>query len=295
MLPFTDDERLDRRTFLGAIAGLAGLGLLGCGGRTAGAAAPWVSRPGVQLFTVRALMQQDVEKTLAAVAATGFREVETAGLSGLTPEEFRGALDRSGLVSPAAHLPIEALRHDLDASVAAAVILGQEWIVVPTLAEPERTAEGYRRVADELNRFGALASERGVRVGYHNHDFEFKAVEGGVRGYDILLAETDPGLVDIELDLFWAVKAGQDPVALFERDPGRFSLCHVKDMADRAGAETQAPVGQGEIDFARIFGHADRAGLRHYFVEQDDPTDPLMSIRASYTHLQRLVATARQW
>lgn len=291
MLPFTDNEHLDRRTFLGTLAGgLTGLGLLGCGGFTAGAAAPWVNRPGVQLYTVRTLMQRDVRETLAAVAAAGYREVETAGLFGLAPGEFRAALERSGLVSPAAHMPIDSLRQDLDGSVAAARALGQEWIIVPWLDEAERTAEGYRRVADELNRFGAAAGERGVRVGYHNHDFEFEEIERGVRGYDILLAETDPGLVDIELDLFWAVKAGQDPVALFERDPGRFSLCHVKDMADRGGAEAQVPVGQGEIDFARIFAHADRAGLRHYFVEQDNPADPLMSIRASYAHLQRLRA-----
>lgn len=280
---------------MGALAGgLAGLGPLGCGGRMAGAAAPWVSRSGLQLYTVRTLMQRDVSETLAAVAAAGYREVETAGLFRLTPEEFRAALHRSGLVSPAGHVPIDALRQNLDESVTAALILGQEWIVVPWLDEAERTAEGYRRVANELNRFGAAAGKREVRIGYHNHDFEFEEIESGVRGYDILLAETDPELVDIELDLFWAVKAGQDPVALFERHPGRFSLCHVKDMADRGGVEAQAPVGQGEIDFGRIFGYAGRAGLRHYFVEQDDPADPMMSIRASYAYLQRLRGAERR-
>lgn len=291
MLSFTDPEGLDRRTFLGALAGgLAGLGLLGCNEPPAEAAAPWARRPGVQLYTVRTLMQRDVAETLGAVAAAGYREVETAGLFGMAPEEFRAALDRAGLVSPAGHTPIEALRQSLDASLASARTLGQEWVVVPWLDEAERTPEGYRRVAAELNRFGAAAVDRGLRVGYHNHDFEFEELEGGVRGYDLLLADTDPELVDIELDLFWAVNAGQDPVALFERHPGRFPLCHVKDMADRGGAGTQAPVGQGDIDFARIFAHADQAGLRHYFVEQDDPADPLASIRASHAYLQRLRA-----
>lgn len=295
MLPFTDHQPLDRRTFLGTLAGgLAGLGLLGCSEPPAEAAAPWASRPGVQLYTVRTLMEQDVPGTLGAVAAAGYREVETAGLFGMTPEAFRTALDRTGLVSPAAHTPMEALRQSLEASLASARTLGQEWVVVPWLDESERTPEGYRRVAAELNRFGAAAEEQGLRVGYHNHDFEFETLEGGARGYDILVGETDPDLVDIELDLFWAVKAGQDPVALFERDAGRFRLCHVKDMADRGGTEAQAPVGQGEIDFARIFAHADQAGLRHYFVEQDNPTDPLMSIRASLEYLQRLTASERR-
>ena len=291
MLPFTDHQPLDRRTFLGTLAGgIAGLSLLGCNEPPAGAAAPWARRPGVQLYTVRTLMAQDVAGTLEAVAAAGYREVETAGLLGMTPEAFRAALDRAGLVSPAGHTPIEALRQSLQASLASARALGQEWVVVPWLDERERTPEGYRGVAAELNRFGAAAVEEGLRIGYHNHDFEFEALSGGRRGYDILLDETDPDLVDIELDLYWAVKAGQDPVALFQRDAGRFPLCHVKDMADRGGSEAQAPVGRGEIDFARIFAHADQAGLRHYFVEEDNPADPLESIRASYAHLQRLTA-----
>ena len=304
MPPFTDHRPLDRRTFLGTLAGgLAGLGLLGCGvdggaegGDQGGAgdgasAGPWARRTGVQLYTVRTLMERDVPETLAAVAGIGYREVETAGLFGLTPAEFRDALDASGLVSPAGHMPIEALRQDLDAAVATARTLGQDWIIVPWLGEGERTAEGYRRVAGELNRFGAAAAEQGMRIGYHNHDFEFQPLPDGGRGYDILLAETDPEMVDIELDLYWAVKAGEDPVALFERDPGRFPLCHVKDLRDRQGAGTQTPVGEGEIDFARIFARADGAGLRHYFVEEDEPADPLASIRSSHGYLQRLTAT----
>ena len=294
MLPFTDHQPLDRRTFLGTLAGgLAGLSLLGCNEPPAEAAAPWARRPGVQLYTVRTLMEQDVPGTLGAVAEAGYREVETAGLFGMTPEAFRAALDQAGLVSPAAHTPIQALRQSLQASLASARTLGQEWVVVPWLDESERTPEGYRRVAAELNRFGAAAEEQGMRIGYHNHDFEFETLEGGSRGYDILLGETDPDLVDIELDLFWAVAAGEDPVALFQRDPGRFPLCHVKDGTGQ-GAESQTPVGQGEIDFGRIFAHAEQAGLRHYFVEQDDPADPLMTIRASREYLQQLTASERR-
>lgn len=282
-----DTHDLDRRTFVGTLAGgLAGLGLLACGGRAVGSAAPR-RRAGLQLYTVRSLMERDVAETLEAVAAIGYSEVETAGLFDLSPAAFRALLDRHGLRTPAAHVAIDALREDAEAVFDAAATLGQQWVVVPWLAEEERTAEGFRRVAGELNRFGGLARDRGRRLAYHNHDFEFAAL-GDDRGFDILVAETDPELVDIELDLYWASFAGQDPVALIEGHPGRFALWHVKDMVERGGERTMTSVGQGVIDFGRIYRHADRAGLRHAFVEDDNPADPLASIRASHDYLRRL-------
>jgi sugar phosphate isomerase/epimerase len=292
MLPSTAPHPLDRRTFLGALAwGVAGVGLVGCEGRSAHGARVSGRPLGVQLYTVRALMERGVPETLAAVAGIGYREVETAGLFGHAPEEFRSLLDRHSLVSPAGHVPITSLREDLDAALAVAQTLGQQWVVVPWLDQAERTEAGYRQVAAELNRYGGAASDRGLRIGYHNHEFEFDDLGGGLTGYDILLDETDPSLVDVELDLYWAVKAGRDPVALFDAHPGRFALCHVKDMRDRGGAETQADVGAGDLPFGDIFAHSERAGLRHYFVEHDDPADPLGSIRSSYTHLRQLAIT----
>jgi sugar phosphate isomerase/epimerase len=289
MLPLTASHPLDRRTFLGALAwGVAGVGLLGCEGRAAHGTRPSGRPLGVQLYTVRTLMERDVAGTLRAVAGIGYAEVETAGLHGLGPEAFRGLLDGSELVSPAGHVPIEALREDLQGALTVAEVLGQHWLVVPWLDQAERTEAGYRQVAAELNRYGAAARDRGLRIGYHNHEFEFDDLGGGLTGYDILLDETDPALVDVELDLYWAVKAGRDPVALFDAHPGRFPLCHVKDMRDPGGAGAQADVGAGEIRFGDIFAHADRAGLRHYFVEHDDPPDPLGSIGASYAHLRQL-------
>jgi sugar phosphate isomerase/epimerase len=282
---------LDRRTFLGTlVGGVAGLGLLACGraaGPAAGSAGALPRRLGLQLYTVRSLMERDVAGTLEAVAAAGYSEVETAGLFDLSPTAFRALLDRHGLLSPAAHIAIDALREDADAAFDAAATLGQQWVVVPWLTEDERTVEGFRRVAGELNGFGGLARDRGLRIAYHNHDFEFAEL-GGARGFDILMAETDPDLVDLELDLYWASYAGQDPVALFERYPGRFPLWHVKDMTERDGERTMTSVGRGVIDFARIYRHADGAGLRHAFVEQDNPADPLASIRASSEYLRRL-------
>lgn len=264
------------------------MGLAACREQTAGSGSRLLDPLGVQLYTVRDRMAQDVAATLRAVRDVGYREVETAGLFDLSAARFRAALDDAGLVSPAGHMPIDAVRQQPAEVLAVARALGQQWVVVPWLDEAERTADGYHRLADDLNRFAAAAREEGVRVAYHNHEFEFAALDDGRTGYDLLLDATDPSLVDLELDLFWAVKGGQDPVALFSEHPGRFALCHVKDMADIAGAQQMVAVGEGDIDFARIFAHAGQAGLRHFFVEHDEPRDPIANIRSSFEHLRQL-------
>lgn len=280
---------MDRRGFLGALtaAGVAGYGLAACSTSASTVTeAGGLERIGVQLYTVRSRMQDDVAQTLAAVAEIGYQEVETAGIYGLTPEQFRAELDRVGLVSPAGHYGLDALRRDLNETLATVETLGQQWVIVPSLGGSDRTAEGYRRIGDEFNRYAAAALERGLRFAYHNHDFEFEPLGGGEIGYDLLLAGTDPALVDMELDLFWAIKGGHDPIDLFERHPGRFPLCHVKDMADVQGEQRMVDVGEGEVDFAAIFAHANVAGLEHYIVEHDNPGDPLASIQSSYEYLR---------
>jgi sugar phosphate isomerase/epimerase len=282
---------MDRRTFLErlAAAGIGGMTLAGCArAATVGGGGERLDRIGVQLYTIRDRMQQDVPGTLQAVAGMGYREVETAGFFDRTPQQFREILDRNGLVSPAGHYPIAALRTDLNNTIAGARALGQRWIVVPWLEPAARTAEGYATLARDLNRAGVAARDHGIRAAYHNHEFEFEPLPGGRTGWDILLAETDPAVVDMELDLFWAVRAGADPVALFDRHPGRYRLCHVKDMADIGGAHRMVDVGQGEIPFARIFAASERAGLQHFFVEHDNPADSMTTIRNSIQHLQQL-------
>jgi sugar phosphate isomerase/epimerase len=281
---------MDRRNFISTIAttALAGVGLNACRQGTSAAGGGRLDRLGVQLYTVRDRMGRDVAATLREVAEVGYREVETAGLFDLSPEQFRSALDAAGLVSPAGHFPIDAVRQQPAAMLAVARTLGQQWLVVPWLDAAERTADGYQRLADDLNRFGAAARDEGIRVAYHNHEFEFEPLGDGRTGYDMLLTGTDPALVDMELDLFWAVKGGHDPVALFSAHPGRFPLCHVKDMTDIAGSQQMVAVGEGEIDFAGIFARTEQAGLRHFFVEHDEPRDPIASIRTSFEHLRQL-------
>lgn len=247
-----------------------------------------IERIGVQLYTVRSLMQNDFAGTIEQVAAIGFDEVEFAGYYEQSPEAVRALLDRLGLTAPAAHTPYDVLRDNLDQAIAAARTIGHRWLVLPYLQEDQRQGlDAYRQHAALLNQAGARLRDEGLRVAYHNHDFEFDTFDGQT-AFDLLLDETDPELVDFELDLYWIVRAGRDPLAYFESHPGRFKLFHVKDMADRAGAQTMAPVGAGELDFATILDRARAQGGEHFFVEHDNPDDPLASIRASYQHLSTL-------
>ncbi|HEX6537411.1 MAG TPA: sugar phosphate isomerase/epimerase [Gemmatimonadaceae bacterium] len=235
-------------------------------------------------------MDRDVEGTLAELARIGYAEVELAGLHGKTPREMRTILDRAGLRATSSHIAMRDIRERWPAALVDAHTLGQRWIVCPWIDESDRTPDGYRRVAEELDRAAEAARGAGLGFAYHNHDYEFAPIAGGVVPYDLLLAECDPALVRMELDLYWIAKAGRDPLAYFEAHPGRFPLVHVKDMA-RDGA--MVDVGQGTIDFAAIFARHARAGIEHYFVEHDDPPSPLADARASYQYLRHLTFRAR--
>lgn len=259
-------------------------------GPAAAVAASGAGRPlGLQLYTMRNLMERDVEGTLRIVADAGYKEVEFAGYFGRDPKALRATLDGLGLAAPSAHIPIDVIRASLDQTLDAAATLGHQYIICPFLMPNDRTADSFRRVAADLNRAGEAARARGMRVGYHNHDFEFAALPGGERGMDLLLAGTDPALVAFEMDLYWVTYAGQDPLALFARAPGRFELWHVKDLGTVNGARTMVPVGTGTIDFARIYAQRAQAGVRHLIVEQDNAQDPPANIRTSYAGLRRIV------
>lgn len=234
---------------------------------------------GIQAYTVRSLMQRDVAGTLAALAAIGYAEVELAGLYDKTAKEMRMMLDDAHLVAPSAHVPV--LTSDWNKIIDDAATIGQRYIVCPDTAEHDRTIDGYKRNAAKYNQFGELAQKSNIQFAYHNHDFEFAAIDGIVP-YDLLLHECDTRLVKMEIDLFWMIKGKHDPVKYFARDPGRFPMVHVKDMTKSGD---MVDVGRGAIDFAAIF----RGGeIQHFFVEHDDPTAPLDDARISYDYLRRL-------
>jgi sugar phosphate isomerase/epimerase len=239
---------------------------------------------GVQLYTVRDAMARDVAGTLARVAEIGYREVEFAGYFDHSPTEIRAALDASGLAAPSAHLSLDDLLDRWDTTLDAARTVGHRYLTVPSLPESMHSADGFKAAADVFNRLGEKANTAGLRFAYHNHAVEFADV-GGQRGYDILLDGTDPALVDFEMDVYWTVDGGADPLAYFAKYPGRFAMVHLKGRA-ADGAMTE--VGSGAIDWAALLRHHGEAGIRHYFVEHDQPSDSFASIRTSYEYLRAL-------
>ena len=246
-----------------------------------------ISVAGLGLYTVRSEMEKSVEATLERVAKIGYKEVEFAGYFGKRPTELAAILKSNGLTSPSAHVPLAEIRGKWNETMETATTIGHKYLVCPWVDEADRgAADDWRQIAADLNKAAEVASSSGFQMAYHNHDFEFAPI-AGTNAYSILLAELDPKLVQIELDLYWATKAGQDPVALFKAHPGRFPLVHVKDMAkDGSFAE----VGTGTIDFRRIFAQARLAGIKHYFVEHDQPADVFQSITQSYRALRRIPA-----
>ena len=271
-----------------------------------------IDRVGLQLYTVRELMKHDFEGTVAGVAKIGYKEVEFAGYFGKTPQEVRALLDSNGLTSPSAHHPMQppanamaktsTLETNLQEIIDGAHIIGQKFLVCPYLDAKSRTADGYKRLAESCNRVGEQTKKAGIQFCYHNHSFEFEKVEGldGTLPFDYLITQTDPKNVKIEIDLCWITVGGQDPIAYFNKYPGRFPLVHVKDWSkegsDPGGNEGAvghavtghiANVGSGSIDWKNIFAHSGKAGIEHYLVENDEAKS-LADPKASYDYLSKL-------
>jgi sugar phosphate isomerase/epimerase len=254
------------------------------GGSGGGRRTPALERIGIQLYTVRELMTRDAAGTLEKLATIGYKEVEFAGLYGKSARQMRALLDRYGLTAPSSHIGTAEMRGDWERTLADAATLGQRYITCAWIDERERTLNGYREVAELFNRSGEAARKAGLQLCYHNHDFEFARL-GDTVPYDLLLRDCDPKLVKMEMDIYWLVKGGRDPLEYFQWYPGRFPLVHVKDM-DASGK--MVDVGKGVIGFRGIFEHAKQAGIEHSFVEHDEPKDPLATARASYEYLRTL-------
>jgi sugar phosphate isomerase/epimerase len=324
------DATSDRRAFLKSIAasGVA-FAALGCASSSAAGAAPassasrasspvaggFADRIGVQLYSVRDRMEKDFTGTLEGVAKIGFKEVEFAGYFNHSPQDVRSLIDRLGLRAPSSHIGLDLLQKDLAAQVTTAKVIGHEYITVPALMQPlmgKVTPDYWGTTAKEFNRIARDLKSEGIGFAYHNHSFEFEKLPDGRTPYDVLLAETDPALVQFELDLLWATVAGQDPVAMFQRNPGRYVMWHVKDVKGLSEARTiatstqgstiqklqgiaprLAAVGTGDIDFRPIFAAAATSGMRHFFVENDSaPTtaSSLADIETSYRNLRKSLA-----
>jgi len=285
-------ELLDqqRRQFLKLSAlglGVAGLGMasLPLSAEAQTSAAKVV--PGLQLYTLRDLMAQSVADTLKLVAGVGYTQLEFAGYYDKSATELKKIMDSEGLSAPSAHVPLDVMQKDLDKVIEQALVVGHKYLVLPYLMDTDRkTIDQYKALAEFLNKAGEKIHSAGMQLAYHNHDFEFIKLSGQVP-YDVLLNETDAKLLQMELDLYWVVKAGLSPLDLIARQPGRFPLWHVKDM-DKAGGF--ADVGKGVIDFKPIFAKADAAGLHHAYVERDQTDNRVETIRQGFSALTKLLS-----
>ncbi|MBR2174579.1 sugar phosphate isomerase/epimerase [Sphingopyxis sp.] len=249
------------------------------------------SKPiGIQLYTVRELFSKDPMGTLEKVAAIGYREVEYGGggYDKMDHAALRKTMDRLGLKSPSIHVAYEALAGDFDGAVAMTKTLGADTLVVPYMVEAHRNAEGWKAAVANFNRYAERLKKAGLGFAYHNHDFEFTLKPGGTSLFDTLIADADPALVRLELDLFWAIAAGEDPKAIIRRLAGRIYAYHVK---DRTADGKMTSVGKGVIDFADIFTLNRTAGVKHFYVENDQSPAPyLPDIQTSFATLSRLRA-----
>jgi sugar phosphate isomerase/epimerase len=262
----------------------------------ASAAADHQVRPiGVQLYTVRSMMKTDLPRTIAKVAAVGYTEVEMAGYFDHSPKEFRAILDSNGLKSPSSHIDYKVWESSIPTVIENAHTLGQQFLVCAFIDEAQRKEPGgWKRAADLFARAGEECKKAGIQFCYHNHTFEFEPSPtlGGKLPYDFFLETLDPNAVKMELDLCWINVAGADPIAYFNKYPGRFPLVHVKDWKGKGGtmadeATRLADVGQGNIDWKHIFANAGPAGIQHYFVE-NDAAKGIDDIRISYQYLKDL-------
>ena len=240
----------------------------------------------LQLYTVRRLAADDLAGTLRSVAAAGYKAVELAGLPATGPGELPRLLDDVGLRVVAAHEGIEALRDDANAVADRLTEVGCPRLIVPWMPDADRqTVDDVRRFAAALGGFARRLAESDIRLGYHNHNFEFAPL-GGTTIWDILLAELPPE-IDLELDVYWVSVGGRDPVVEIDATAGRVRLLHMKDRAPGPEPHDE-PAGEGILPFPAIVEAARSAGVEWYIAEQDEPRDPLNDIARAYRYLDSL-------
>jgi len=276
----------NRRGFLKTSAagalGIMALGPLGC--TTAVANDKLSIGVGLQLYSIRDAMAEDVPGSLKKVSDLGYKYLEMAGYSdgkfyGYAPAEFKKIVNDLGMKILSSHTMVEAAGITLDNAQIMAdahAALDAIYCVQPWVNEPDRNIESYKKMIGDWNEVGRIMKGVGIQFGYHNHNFEFLDIDGIVPYYDLFLPEMDADLITMEIDLYWVTKAGQDPVEMFNKYPGRFQLFHLKDMYEETAPyfdiikDDISPVGAGKIDFKRIMAAKEVAGMKHFFVEDDN-------------------------
>ena len=278
----------DRRRFL-ATCGAAVLGAswpYALAGLLADRKQARIPRIGIQLYTVRRLASANLGATLARLATIGFKEVELAGSYNQPAKSFRTLLERNGLTAPSGHIALELIEKDPLRTFDDAHTIGHEWITVPSLPRGQHESkDDWKRVAERFNGAASTVKAAGFRFAFHNHNDIVRSANG-ILPVDILMRETDPSLVFYQMDIYWAVSGGADPVGLLTRYPGRFRMVHVKDGRPPYTDASQTDLGQGTIDFRRIFAAA--KDTEHYFMESDSASDPMQFAKSGYQFLNKL-------
>ncbi len=338
---FENKNMKDRRAFLKEATGAAGAVALsgGLAGLLAQIAPNWKDQIGIELFTVRGLLAKDYEGTLAKLAAMGYKEVEPADpYNNMSPADYKAMLDRYGLKMYSTHAPATD-GPDLEKELEGQRLMGIKYTSIraprqggarggpgapggpggPVGAQggqpqargqmpqrPRLTVEAVKRECEQLNKYGAILKKFGMKNHIHNHANEFELLDDGkTTQYDIYLAETDPDLVAMQIDIGWAYMAGQDVIQLFKKHPGRFELWHVKDAkfkhvdpklppGEHARASQIVAMGEGDIDYREIFSYAKLAGLKYFVIEQDTAgqggRDALEDCRIAYQNLRKMLS-----
>jgi sugar phosphate isomerase/epimerase len=283
---------MERRSFIGALS----IGAVGLASGQLWKETDRQKKMAMQLYSVRQAVAQNLEAALEKLAGIGFNQLEIYGYDGKffghTAASFKDILKRTGMSVISSHHVTGlssnlngSLTHGWEQAVEDLHSIGSRYMVCSYLFPQERTPEIYKSLPDLLNKSGEQTKKAGIQFGYHNHDFEFEKFQDTLV-YDHLLVNTSPELVIMELDLYWINRAGQDPLKYFEKYPKRFPLWHVKDM--EAGSRDITEVGNGTIDFDKVFAARKQAGLKHWFVEQDvSKGDMFESLKKSYGFLSQ--------
>jgi sugar phosphate isomerase/epimerase len=267
--------------------------LLGCSSSTRFGTPETLNEFGLQLYTLRDVLPKDPKGILKQVAAMGYKQIEgyegDKGIFwGMSNIEFKKYIDDLGIQMISSHSNIN---NDFEKKADAAAAIGMKYLISPYIG-PQKNLDAFKKIADKFNQLGEVCKKAGLRFAYHNHDYSFKSVEGQMP-QDVMMQNTDSALVDYEMDIYWVVTAGEDPIKWFEKYPNRFRLSHIKDRKKNVPLsehDASCIVGQGQIDFAKILRIGQKNGLQYYIVEQEryDNTTSIRAAKADADYLKKL-------
>jgi len=283
---------ISRRSMIGMTG--AALACVACGPQNSQTITPLVAKRsiekvGLQTYTLREAMAEDFAGTFRMIKDVGYDyvEVNRRNFEDMAANELKALLNDIGLPSPAGHISYSDVTDDISSAIQRAKVMQHDFVIVPYMDENQRSLADWKRHAQIFNQAGRKFADEGINLAYHNHQFEFDDLGGGTTAMEILMNETSPELVSYELDMFWAALANIDIPALMQRYPGRFKLCHIKDMSgdhnaliarkasyDEITSSIMVDVGKGNLPFEEYFAYNDIAGMEYFIAEHDKPKKP---------------------